>query len=206
MLLVLLLHVVLVMDAVLGGGEVGKLVPELLRWLQLVEVVSRPLEGVGGRGGGRVGGARVTLRCGGVRAWRRRSVEVRMRGARPCAAQLTRSRQTARFEGGLNATPSLDCGGLHVGEGADLLGEGEGLVGRDGRLAGLGQAGQHVAVGARVSLEADEDDGDVGCGGLELGRPEIEGGEEGGRVGDLVAEEEDLGGVEGQGPGRIRVG
>lgn len=43
---------VLVEVAVLGGGEVGELVPELLRGLQLVEVVSRPFQGVGGRGRG----------------------------------------------------------------------------------------------------------------------------------------------------------
>lgn len=133
-------------------------------------------------------------------------MEVRVRRAIARPTQLTGCRQAARLEGGLDATAGPDGGGLYVGQCADLLGEGEGLVGGDGCLAGLSQAGQHFAVGARVSLEADEDDWDVGRGGLELGRPEVEGGEEGGGVGDLVAEEEDLGGVEGERPGRVGVG
>ena len=70
--------------------------------------------------------------------------------------------------------------------------EGESLIGGHGSASGLGEARNDVTVSAEVALATNKDNRSVGGGGADLGAPEVKCGEECGRVGDLVAEHEDI--------------
>ena len=175
----------------LGRLELVELLPELLRGLDVVQLVA-PLERVSGRhagkpllldgpgGRGRPGGeGRVTLH-----------------------SQLAHGGQGRDLEGGQGGARRVLGARLHVHVGGNLLAECQGLVGGHRGLPLLGQQAEDVTAASEVWLATHQDDRSGGGDGADLRTPEVQGGEERPGVGDLVAEQEDVGVPVGQRSGR----
>ena len=67
----------------------------------------------------------------------------------------------------------------------------------------LGESSQLIPISSQIRLASDKNDWCRGADGTDLGAPEVEGGEQGGGVRALVAEEEDIGVPVGQAAGVV---
>lgn len=107
--------------------------------------------------------------------------------------QLAHRGQRGHLEGRVGGgVPRLGAG-FHVHQGADLLAEGQSLIGRNGRFALFGQNRQSIPIRPGIRLTPDQDDRGRRRLRPDLGAPTVQRREQRTGVRNVEAEQEDVG-------------
>lgn len=115
---------------------------------------------------------------------------------------LSHGGQSGDFKG-RNGGPGGGFGaGLDIHDGTDLMAEAQCLIRGDWCPPLLGQSGKQIPVGSEVRATTDKNDGYLRTGSSDFWAPMVQRGEQGGWVGDLVAEQVHVRLPERQIPGR----
>ena len=118
-------------------------------------------------------------------------------------AGLAHGRQSADFEGFVDILEVGGSAGLDEVDGSDFAADGQTLLAADRSASDLGQGGRRGLVCPQVAHAAAEDNGSVGSMSSNLSDPLVLDVVEGDGVGDLVADEEHVGLLVGEGANRV---